>query len=181
MCGHVHMPAYCRRTAMISVAVLAGLSSLGAPVGVTSRLIVFFTRYTVCMYACHTACSFGTCNNDLICNWTAFHLASLLIELGYLSPDIDGFTLIYSTSDGLNWNIFHCYGRNHNATSHAGSIKRGMRTIKGNGGLETRTLLGMSSGRSRNRATMITNMIKSGIFVSPYRDTSQSNGDSRRK
>lgn len=107
------------------------LSSLGAPVGVTSRLIVFFTRYTVCMYACHTACSFGTCNNDLICNWTAFHLASLLIELGYLSPGIDGFTLIYSTSDGLNWNIFHCYGRNHNATSHAGSIKRGMRTIKG--------------------------------------------------
>ncbi|CAP94619.1 hypothetical protein PCH_Pc18g03950 [Penicillium rubens Wisconsin 54-1255] len=46
MCGHVHMPAYCRRTAMISVAVLAGLLSLGAPVGVTSRLIVFFTRYT---------------------------------------------------------------------------------------------------------------------------------------
>jgi hypothetical protein len=54
------------------------------------------------MYVCMPACSFGTCNNDSICNWTAFHLASLLIELGYLSPDIDGFTLIYSTSDGLN-------------------------------------------------------------------------------
>jgi hypothetical protein len=42
--------------------------------------------------------------------------------------------------------------------------------------IEPAWLVAMSSGRSRNRATMITNMIKSGIFVSPYRDTSQSNG-----
>jgi hypothetical protein len=33
------------------------------------------------------------------------------------------------------------------------------------------------SSASKNRATMITNMMKSGIFVSTCRDTSQSSGD----
>lgn len=51
----------------ISGCISWALSSLGAPAGVTSRLIVvFFTRY-----ACPTVFSSGPCNNDSIGNWTA--------------------------------------------------------------------------------------------------------------
>lgn len=140
-------------------------------------------------YACHTVCSFVPCNDWIIKVGWCFDKHRSWIASDCLSPGITNFEILCilyrSTKDRLNWNIFHCYGWNHNATSHAGSIERGMRTIKGKWRTWDMHAPGYvkckkQEAGSRNRATMIT-MMKVASFVSPYKDTSQSSGDSRRK
>lgn len=79
-----------------------------------------------------------------------------------------GYIQIYKRQDSIEI-IFHCYGRNHNATSHVGSIKKGYEDNKGK--MEDLRharswVCQAQEARSRNRATMIT-MMKSGIFCLP--------------